>query len=420
MSEKRKIAFIGTGLMGAPMAGHLLDAGYPVTVYNRTKAKADKLVERGAVWANSPAEACKDADVTITIVGYPKDVEEVYMGKDGLIANAKPGSILIDMSTSSPTLAKDINKAAAERDIYAFDAPVTGGEKGAIDGTLTIMVGADEEGLAKVQDIFDTFGKVIIPFGEAGLGQMAKIANQIGIAGNMVTMAESLAFAKHNGIEPEKILPVLESGTAGSVAYSQYAHMAIEGNFNPGFMVQHLRKDLGIALTIGDDEDLTLPVTENAYNLYDLLYNIGGESRGTQAITLIYEDDETCKKQGLDWGLLDEMYDQYFDDADLYDDDDEDDEDFDDEDFDDDEECNDPECGCHRHKHKAHGKHKGCCEDMSKEEKKAKKAAKKEALKAEKKKEAKKEAKKAEKKAKKKAEKKAEKKDKKKDKKDKK
>lgn len=360
MSDKKKIAFIGTGLMGAPMVGHLLDAGYPVTVYNRTKAKADKLVERGAVWANSPAEACKDADITITIVGYPKDVEEVYLSKDGLVNSAKPGSILIDMSTSSPTLAKDITAAAAQRGILAFDAPVTGGEDGAIAGTLTIMVGATQEDLDKVIDVFETFGKVIVPFGGPGMGQMAKMTNQIGIGGNMVAMAEALAFAKQNGLDPKQVLPILQSGSAGSVAFSLYAPRALEGNFEPGFMVQHLRKDLGIVLTIAEDCELTLPGTETAYNLYDLLYNIGGQSKGTQAITLVYEDEETGKEAGVDWKLLDEMYDEEFEDEDEHGHAHEHGEG----------ECEDPGCSCHhghgkgkkKGKHgKKHGKGKGAC-----------------------------------------------------------
>lgn len=175
----KKVAFIGTGLMGAPMAGHILDAGYELVVYNRTKARAQDLIDRGAKWAESPKEACKDADLVITIVGYPVDVEEVYLGEEGLIEHAKPGTILVDMSTSSPDLARDIHQAAAIRDIVAFDAPVTGGEDGAKAGTLTIMVGADEKTLDLVRPVFETFGKVIVAFGEAGKGQLAKMTNQI-------------------------------------------------------------------------------------------------------------------------------------------------------------------------------------------------------------------------------------------------
>lgn len=311
---QKKIGFIGTGLMGEPMADHLLNAGFEVVVYNRTKAKADRLIEKGAIWAESPAEAARDADVVITIVGYPADVEEVYLGEDGIIDAARPGSILVDMSTSSPQLAKEISQAAAVRDILAFDAPVTGGEDGAKAGTLTIMVGATQEELDRVIDVFEAFGKVIIPFGGAGQGQMAKMTNQIGIAGNMVAMAEALAFARNNGLDPKQVLPILQSGSAGSVAFSLLAPRALDGNYDPGFMVQHLRKDLGIALAIAEEEELTLPGTETAYNLYDLLYNIGGQLKGTQAITLVYEDEEVCEQQGLDWKLLGEEYDEDFED----------------------------------------------------------------------------------------------------------
>ena len=187
MSDKKlSVAFIGTGIMGAPIAGHILDAGYPVTVYNRTKAKTDDLVSRGAVWADSPAAAAKDADVVFTMVGYPADVEEIYLSGDGLLAAAKPGAYLIDLTTSAPELARDIAEAAETYGKHAFDCPVTGGDTGAIAGTLTLIVGATDEGIEPVRDILETFSSKIYCFGGPGKGQAAKLANQVALSSCMV------------------------------------------------------------------------------------------------------------------------------------------------------------------------------------------------------------------------------------------
>ncbi len=309
----KKIAFIGTGLMGAPMAEHLLNAGYELSIYNRSKSqRALDLIEKGARWAQSPKEACQGAELILTIVGYPKDVEEVYFGDEGLIEHADKGAILVDMSTSSPELAREIAQAAEVRDLIAFDAPVTGGEDGAKAGTLTIMVGATEEQLALVHDVFKCFGELIVPFGAAGKGQLAKMTNQIAIAGAMQAMAESLAFAKTVGLDQSKVLPILQSGSAGSVALSLYAPRALEGNFEPGFKVEHLRKDLNIALGIAEEESLVLPGLEAAYGVYDLLYNINGASKGTQAITLVYDEEACGQAAGLDWSMLGEEFDEHF------------------------------------------------------------------------------------------------------------
>ena len=199
--RKEKIAFIGTGIMGAPIAGHILDAGYPLTVYNRTKSKADDLVARGAVWAASPAEAVRDADVVFTMVGFPEEVEELYLAGDGLLTASKPGAVLIDLTTSAPSLARDIAGAAQVSDRMAFDCPVTGGEAGACAGTLTAIVGATERDIEPVRAILETFTSRICCFGGAGKGQAAKLANQVALASSMVGMADALSFAQQEGLD---------------------------------------------------------------------------------------------------------------------------------------------------------------------------------------------------------------------------
>lgn len=211
--SKPSVAFIGTGIMGAPIAGHILDAGYPLTVYNRTKAKADDLVARGAVWAASPAEAAAGADVVFTMVGYPEDVEELYLAKDGLLASSKPGATLIDLTTSSPDLARDISKLAEVSERHAFDCPVTGGESGAVAGTLTLICGATEEQVEPLRPLLETFGAQIFCFGEAGQGQAAKLCNQVALASSMVGMADTLALAEQSGLDVDLTLKMIQGGT---------------------------------------------------------------------------------------------------------------------------------------------------------------------------------------------------------------
>ena len=209
MANKLSVAFIGTGIMGAPIAGHILDAGYPVTVNNRTKSKAAALIERGAVWADTPADAAANADVVFTMVGYPSEVEELYLAGDGLLACTKPGAVLIDLTTSSPELARDIAEAAQVSGRMAFDCPVTGGESGAIAGTLTAIVGATENDIAPVRDILATFAANICCFDGAGKGQAAKLANQVSLGACMVGMADAMAFAELSGLDLEKTRQML-------------------------------------------------------------------------------------------------------------------------------------------------------------------------------------------------------------------
>ena len=302
----KKIAFIGTGIMGAPIAGHILDAGYDVTVYNRTREKAEGLRAKGARWADSPAEAAADADVVFTMVGYPTDVEDVYLATDGLIRTAKKGAWLIDLTTSSPQLARDIHDAAEVEDKHAFDCPVTGGEQGAIDGTLTLIMGISEEAAAPVLPVLETFSAKRFFFDVAGGGQTAKLCNQVSLASCMVGYADAIALAEQSGIDVDRVLEVMASGTGGSGASKTLAPKSLAGDYKPGFMAEHLRKDIALALQRSEDLDITLPGAETAFTLFDMLCQIGGARMGTQALTLLYQEEATCAAAGLDWSLLDQ------------------------------------------------------------------------------------------------------------------
>lgn len=302
MAEKKQsVAFIGTGIMGAPIAGHILDAGYPVTVFNRTESKAAGLVERGATWAASASEAARGADVVFTMVGYPAEVEELYLAGDGLLAATKPGAVLIDLTTSSPELARDIAEAAQVSERMAFDCPVTGGETGANAGTLTAIVGATEADIEPVRAILETFTSKVCCFGGAGKGQAAKLANQISLGACMVGMADSLAFAELAGLDVEQTREMILGGTGKSGAMESLAPKAIEGDYKPGFMVEHFIKDLRLALAYADDRELALPGADTAFTLYDMLEAIGGGRLGTQALTVLYKEEAEAIAAGLDW-----------------------------------------------------------------------------------------------------------------------
>ena len=301
MANKLSVAFIGTGIMGAPIAGHILDAGYPVTVNNRTKSKAAALIEHGAVWADTPADAVANADVVFTMVGYPSEVEELYLAGDGLLACTKPGAVLIDLTTSSPELARDIAEAAQVSGRMAFDCPVTGGESGAIAGTLTAIVGATENDIAPVRDILSTFAATICCFDGAGKGQAAKLANQVSLGACMVGMADAMAFAELSGLDLEKTRQMILGGTGKSGAMESLAPKALDGDYKPGFMVEHFIKDLRLALAYADDRELALPGADVAFTLYDMLDAIGGAKLGTQAITVLYKEEADAIAAGLDW-----------------------------------------------------------------------------------------------------------------------
>ncbi|BDG34951.1 NAD(P)-dependent oxidoreductase [Geobacillus sp. 44B] len=280
----KAIGFIGLGVMGKSMARHLLKAGYPLLVYTRTKEKANDLIEEGAVWKETVAELAKEADVVITMVGYPQDVEEVYFGDEGILANAKEGTYVIDMTTSTPTLAKKIYQEAKKRNIYALDAPVSGGDIGARQGTLTIMVGGDEEVFSACKPILERLGTNIILHGKAGAGQHTKMCNQIAIASNMIGVCEALAYAKRSGLDPFKVLESISQGAAGSWSLSNLAPRMLSGDFKPGFYVKHFIKDMKIALEEAEKMNLQLPGLELAKSMYEELAKAGEENSGTQAL----------------------------------------------------------------------------------------------------------------------------------------
>jgi 3-hydroxyisobutyrate dehydrogenase len=289
------IAFVGTGVMGAAMAGHLLRAGYPMVVYNRTKERAEKLLERGAEWADSAGEAASRADVTITIVGYPADVEQVYLARNGIVDRAPEGSVLIDMTTSSPSLAVRIAEAATERGIHALDAPVSGGDIGARNAALTIMVGGAPTAFNRIDPILRVMGKSVILQGGPGAGQHTKMANQIAIAGSMFATIESVAYARSVGLDPKRVIESMSAGSAASWSLTNLAPRILDGNFAPGFYIKHFVKDLRIALSEAEKAGIDLPGCALAARLYELLESEGGADLGTQALWLLYGSAEERK-----------------------------------------------------------------------------------------------------------------------------
>jgi 3-hydroxyisobutyrate dehydrogenase len=282
--ENILIGFIGTGVMGKSMALNLIKKGYSLVVHNRTKSKAIGLIQQGAVWKDSIIDIAKECNVIITIIGYPKDVEEVYLGESGIIKNAKEGTYLIDMTTSTPSLAKRIYQEATLRKIYAIDAPVSGGDVGAREGRLAIMAGADREVFEAVKPIFSAMGKNIVLQGEAGLGQYAKMCNQIAIAGTMIGVCEALACGKKAGLDLNTLIKTIETGAAGSWSLSNYGPRIVNDDFSPGFFVKHFLKDLNIALESAKEMGVDIPGTGLAKRLYEKLAEMGEELKGIQAL----------------------------------------------------------------------------------------------------------------------------------------
>ena len=284
-----KIAWIGTGVMGESMAGHLLDAGHELYVYNRTVSKTENLVKRGAKLLTEIKDAPLNADVIFTMVGYPKDVEGVYLGNDGLITTAKEGQVFVDMTTSSPTIAKKISEEFAKVGASALDLPVTGGDIGAKNGTLSIMVGGDKNIYEeKVLPLVKHLGKNITYFGEAGKGQYAKLANQIAIATTMISVAESFKFAKEVGLDLEDFFKTVSTGSGGSFSMTSYGPRILKNDFKPGFFVHHFIKDMRLALEECEKMNITLPGLEVAYKLYNELEEEVRNTNGTQAISKWY------------------------------------------------------------------------------------------------------------------------------------
>ncbi|MFG1302994.1 NAD(P)-dependent oxidoreductase [Xanthobacter autotrophicus] len=284
----RKVGFIGLGIMGSSMAGHVQAAGYELHVFNRTRAKADELVARGAVWHDRPGELAAACDAVISIVGMPDDVEALYLGADGLIARAAPGTVLADMTTSSPSLAMRIAAAGVERGVPVLDAPVSGGDVGARNARLSIMVGGEETAFAHLAPVFAAMGDNILRQGGPGAGQHTKMANQIAIACNMMAVCESLSYAARAGLDPRAVLKSIGTGAAASFALSVLGPRMLDGDFAPGFYVRHFIKDMGIALAEAEHMGLDLPGLAQAKRLYDTLAAAGHADDGTQALFRLY------------------------------------------------------------------------------------------------------------------------------------
>jgi len=281
--------FIGLGVMGRSLAGHLLKAGYPVVVYTRTKATAESAVAAGAQWAATPAELAAKCRLIFTMVGFPADVEEVFLGEKGIIKAAPKGALLVDLTTSTPSLAIKIEKAAKEKGVAALDAPVTGGDVGAKNATLSIMVGGEAKDFARAEPVLKLFGPTIVHHGPAGSGQHAKMCNQIMIACTMMGMSEALAYAKGAGLDPQLMLKSTSGGGAASWALQNLAPRVLAGNFAPGFYVKHFCKDLAIALASAKEMKLDLPGLTLGEKLYRELAAMGHADDGTQALWKLYE-----------------------------------------------------------------------------------------------------------------------------------
>ncbi len=285
----KKIGFIGTGVMGTGMIKNLLKAGYPVTVYNRTQAHAATAIAAGATWAVSPAAATIDADVVISMVGFPQDVEQIYFGDQGILSAAQASQILVDMTTSKPALAVKIATAAAEKKIATLDAPVSGGDIGAKNGTLTIMVGGDQSTYQTVLPVFEAMGQQVQLFGGPGKGQATKMANQIMIAGTMTGMTEMLVYAKAAGLDLKAVLQTVSAGSAANWSLTNYGPRILAADYTPGFFAKHFLKDLRIALEEADQMHLNLPATTEAKKLYETLVdNQGLGNDGTQALIKLW------------------------------------------------------------------------------------------------------------------------------------
>lgn len=285
-AQEMRVGWIGTGVMGAAMCGHLLDRGCAVTVFTRTAERAAPLLARGARWAESPRAVAERSDVVFTMVGFPHDVREVVLGEQGAVAGAAAGSILVDMTTSEPALAREIDAAARARGVASLDAPVSGGDVGAREARLSIMVGGEPVVFDRVRPLFECLGRTIVLQGPAGSGQHTKMVNQILIASNMVAIAEGLLYAHRAGLDLPTVLASVSGGAASSFGLSTYVPRVLAGDFAPGFYVDHFVKDMGIALAEAKRMRLALPGLALAESLYVALQAQGHGRRGTQALVL--------------------------------------------------------------------------------------------------------------------------------------
>jgi 3-hydroxyisobutyrate dehydrogenase len=286
MEASTRIGWIGTGVMGSSMAGHLVEAGYHVDVYNRTRERAAGVVEQGATWGDSPRAVASDADVVFLMLGYPVDVRETVLGEDGILEVMKPGSLLIDMTTSEPALAVEIHAGASANGIDALDAPVSGGDVGARNATLVIMVGGALTAFERASPLFALLGQTIERQGDAGAGQHTKMVNQIAIAAGMIAMCEALLYAHRAGLDLEQTIATIQGGAAGSWSLTNYGPRILRGDFEPGFKIDHFVKDLGIALSEARRMELSLPGTALAEQLYVAAQGHDLGSRGTHALSV--------------------------------------------------------------------------------------------------------------------------------------
>ena len=294
--QQTRIGWIGTGVMGRSMCGHLLSAGYKVTLFNRTKSKAAELLDRGARWADSPRDVAAASDIMISIVGYPEDVRSVLLNDDGALAGSKAGNVLVDMTTSRPSLAVEIARRAAERAVASVDAPVSGGDVGARNATLSIMIGGDVNVVAALEPIWRALGSKWVRQGGPGAGQHTKMVNQTLIATGMIGVCEGLLYAYKAGLDLDTVLESVASGAAGSWSLSNYGPRMMAGNFDPGFFVAHFLKDMGIALEEARRMKLSVPGLALAKQLYLAVASQGHDRKGTHALMLAL-----AQMSGIDW-----------------------------------------------------------------------------------------------------------------------
>ncbi|HSQ54560.1 MAG TPA: NAD(P)-dependent oxidoreductase [Gemmata sp.] len=293
---KTRIGWIGTGVMGRWMCEHAMKKGFTATVYNRSKDKLQPLLDLGAKAAESPRKVAEQSDIVFAIVGFPKDVREVFLGPDGALAGSKPGTVLVDMTTSEPTLAKEIYDAAKAKGVAALDAPVSGGDVGAKNAALSIMIGGDKDVVAGVQPVFEAMGKTIVYQGPAGAGQHTKMVNQILIAANMIAVCEGLLYGCKAGLDLETVFKSVSVGAAGSKALEVLGPRMLARNFEPGFYVEHFIKDMGIALAEAEKMNLCLPGLALAKQLYEAVRAQGYGRKGTQALLLALETLNNLKR----------------------------------------------------------------------------------------------------------------------------
>jgi len=293
---KTKLGWIGAGVMGQSMCGHLLAKGFETTVYTRTRDKAAGLVSQGAAWADSPKAVAERSDVVFAIVGFPPDVREVFLGPQGALAGSKAGNILVDMTTSEPSLAEEISQAAKSRGVHAVDAPVSGGDIGAREARLSIMIGGDREIVDALQPCWEAMGKTIIHQGPAGAGQHTKLVNQILISTMMIGVCEALLYGHRAGLNLETVLKSVSTGAAGSWSLSNLGPRIMANNFDPGFFVEHFVKDMGIALAESRRMGLSMPGLALAEQLYQSVKAKGWGRNGTHALMLAL-----AEMSGIDW-----------------------------------------------------------------------------------------------------------------------